>query len=136
MNAAWSPMRAITSNPSTPDQKASARSRSDTLRCTWPMSTRGSIASLMLPSVPSYASPAPGNTRRVSEVATGCGGCGGALPDGARFCPACGRPASGDVREEPIDLHVAEPHYFGLGPPVFVFSIALALLVLGIVLIV
>src|SRR2546423_5987964 len=44
MNAAWSPIRAITSKPRTPDQNASARSMSDTLRWTWPMSTRGSSA--------------------------------------------------------------------------------------------
>ena len=35
-----------------------------------------------------------------------------------------------------MDLHVAEPRYFGLGPPVLVFSIAIVLLVVGIVLIV
>src|SRR5947208_2391493 len=34
----------MTSNPSTPCQNASARSMSATFRCTWPMSTRGSIA--------------------------------------------------------------------------------------------
>src|SRR6516165_11980262 len=44
MNAAWSPIRAITSKPSTPDQNPSARSRSETFRWTCPMSTRGSIA--------------------------------------------------------------------------------------------
>ena len=49
--------------------------------------------------------------------------------------PPAARPTA-EVREEPVDLHVAEPRYFGLGPPVFVFSVALVLLVVGIVLIV
>jgi hypothetical protein len=74
---------------------------------------------------------APGNTGRVAT----CAHCGQPLPEGARYCPACGRPTA-EVREEPVDLHVAEPRYFGLGPPVLVFSIAAALLALGIVLIV
>jgi hypothetical protein len=67
-------------------------------------------------------------------VAT-CTHCGQELPQGARYCPACGRPAA-EAREEPVDLHVAQPRYFGLAPPVFVFSIALVLLVVGVVLIV
>jgi hypothetical protein len=72
----------------------------------------------------------------VSETPAACAHCGEPVPTGARYCPACGRPTVAAVREEPIDLHVAEPRYFGLGPPVFVFSVALVLLVLGIVLIV
>ena len=40
------------------------------------------------------------------------------------------------VRDVPIEVQHAEPRYFGLGTPVFVFSAAAALLVLGIVLIV
>jgi serine/threonine protein kinase len=32
-------------------------------------------------------------------LAAGCAGCGGELPAGARFCPACGRSASGLVAE-------------------------------------
>ena len=82
-------------------------------------------------SLPSYGTRTHGNT---GGVAT-CTQCGQELPQGARFCPACGRPTA-EVREEPVDLHVAEPRYFGLGPPVFVFSVALVLLVVGIVLIV
>jgi hypothetical protein len=67
-------------------------------------------------------------------VAT-CTHCGQELPQGARFCSACGRPVS-EARDEPVDVHVAEPHYFGLAPPVFVFSLAVLLLVVGIVLVV
>lgn len=67
-----------------------------------------------------------------------CSHCGAELPESAAFCPACGRrtdapPAA--VREVPIDVQHAEPRWFGLGPPVFVFAVATALLVLGIVLV-
>ena len=55
------------------------------------------------------------------------------------FCPSCGRrtdlPAP-EPREEPIDIQHAEPRYFGLASPVFVFGVLLALLVVGIVLVV
>jgi hypothetical protein len=68
-----------------------------------------------------------------------CSHCGGDLPDSATFCPSCGRrtdlPAP-EPREEPIDVQHAEPRYFGLGPPVFVFGASMVLLVLGIVLVV
>ncbi len=67
-----------------------------------------------------------------------CSHCGGPLPAAATFCPSCGRRADAPPeprRDVPIDVQHAKPHYFGLGPPVFVFSAAVALLVLGIVLI-
>jgi hypothetical protein len=68
-----------------------------------------------------------------------CSHCGGDLPENATFCPSCGRrtdlPAS-ETREEPIDVQYAKPRYFGLGSPVFVFGVMLALLVAGIVLVV
>ena len=38
------------------------------------------------------------------------------------------------MREVPIDVQHAEPRWFGLGPPVFVFGVAVALVALGIVL--
>jgi hypothetical protein len=67
-----------------------------------------------------------------------CSHCGGPLPVDATFCPSCGRrtdapPAAS--REVPIDVQHAEPRYFGLGTPVFIFAAAAALLLLGIVLI-
>ena len=68
-----------------------------------------------------------------------CSHCGGGLPANAAFCPSCGRRADAPPfaeRDVPIDVQHAEPRYFGLGPPVLVFSAALALLVLGIVLVV
>ena len=68
-----------------------------------------------------------------------CSHCGGPLPASATFCPSCGRRTDAPPatrREVPIDVQHAEPRYFGLGTPVFVFTAALALLVLGIVLIV
>lgn len=68
-----------------------------------------------------------------------CSHCGGDLPENATFCPSCGRrtdlPAA-EPREEPIDVQYAEPRYFGLGSPVFVFAVMVALLVVGIVLLV
>jgi hypothetical protein len=64
-----------------------------------------------------------------------CSHCGGTLPADATFCPSCGRrtnaPVDGDVA---VDVHYAEPRFFGLAPPVFVFSAAILLLVFGIVL--
>ena len=38
-------------------------------------------------------------------------------------------------RDVPIDVQHAEPRWFGVGPPVFVFGVAVALVALGIVLI-
>jgi hypothetical protein len=66
-----------------------------------------------------------------------CSHCGGTLPADASFCPSCGRRTNAPPahRDFPLDVQHAQPHYFGLAPPVFVFSAALALLVLGIVLI-
>lgn len=67
-----------------------------------------------------------------------CSHCGGPLPANATFCPSCGRRADAPPveRDGPVDVQHAQPHYFGLGPPVFVFSAALVLLLLGIFLIV
>ena len=66
-----------------------------------------------------------------------CSHCGGTLPADATFCPSCGRRTDAPVdREVPIDVQYAEPRFFGLAPPVFVFSAAAALLLLGVVLIV
>jgi hypothetical protein len=68
-----------------------------------------------------------------------CSHCGGSLPVDATFCPSCGRRTDAPpvtARDVPIEVQHAEPRYFGLGTPVFVFSAAAALLVLGIVLIV
>jgi hypothetical protein len=66
-----------------------------------------------------------------------CAHCGGELPPNATFCPSCGRrTAAAAEREGPIDVQHAEPRYFGLAPPVFVFAAAVALLVLGVALLV
>lgn len=68
-----------------------------------------------------------------------CSHCGGELPASAVFCPSCGRRTDApptEVRDVPIDVQHAEARYFGLGQPIFVFSFAVALLVLGIVLLV
>jgi hypothetical protein len=65
-----------------------------------------------------------------------CSHCGSTLPADASFCPSCGRRTNAppDGRDVPIDVQYAEPRYFGLAPPVFVFGAAAALLVLGVVL--
>jgi hypothetical protein len=66
-----------------------------------------------------------------------CSHCGGALPVDATFCPSCGRRTDAPPmteRDVPIDVQHAQPHYFGLGTPVFILSAAGLLLVLGIVL--
>ena len=67
-----------------------------------------------------------------------CSHCGGDLPENATFCPSCGRRTDlpgPEPREEPIDVQHADPRYFGLGSPVFVFGVMLALVVIGIVLV-
>lgn len=68
-----------------------------------------------------------------------CAHCGGDLPTGAVFCPACGMrttdlPAGETVRGFPIDVHHAEARWFGLEPPVLVLGVMAVLLVLGVVL--
>ena len=66
-----------------------------------------------------------------------CSHCGGVLPADAVFCPSCGRRTDAppvEPRDVPVDVQHAKPHYFGLGPPVFVLSLAVGLLVLGVVL--
>ncbi len=40
------------------------------------------------------------------------------------------------MRDVPIDVQHAEPRYFGLGPPIFVFSLGVGLLVLGAILLI
>lgn len=67
---------------------------------------------------------------------TTCRHCGRELPADSTFCPSCGRRVSADARDVPIDVQHAEPRYFGLGPPIFVFAVALVLFVTGIVLLV
>jgi hypothetical protein len=65
-----------------------------------------------------------------------CSHCGGDLPDHAVFCPSCGRRTDARTTDAPIEIQHAEPRYFGLGQPIFVFSLAVGLLVLGVVLLV
>lgn len=66
---------------------------------------------------------------------TSCPHCGAELPANAAFCPSCGRRAT-LPDHGPVDVHHAEPTYFGLGPPLLALTVALALIVLGVVLIV
>jgi hypothetical protein len=69
-------------------------------------------------------------------VAT-CSHCGGDLPAKAVFCPSCGRRTDlADSSDGPVDVQYAEPHYFGLGQPIFVFALGTGLLLLGVILLV
>lgn len=68
-----------------------------------------------------------------------CSHCGTELRPDAVFCSSCGRrttdlPADETVRGFPIDVHHAEPRWFGLEPPVLVLGVISVLLLLGIVL--
>jgi hypothetical protein len=46
--------------------------------------------------------PLPSDSERVSPISPEtCGNCGGALPDGARFCPTCGAPVARDADAQP-----------------------------------
>jgi len=66
-----------------------------------------------------------------------CAHCGRDLPAESVFCPSCGRRTDAPPtapRDVPIDVQHAEPRYFGLGPPIFVFSLGVGLLVLGVIL--
>jgi hypothetical protein len=68
-----------------------------------------------------------------------CSHCGGELPASAVFCPSCGRRTDApptEPHDAAIDVHHAQPRYFGLGQPIFVFSLVVGLLVLGVVLLV
>src|SRR5262249_56906250 len=66
-------------------------------------------------------------------------------PEGARFCPSCGTPADAGetVREQvpptetgevPVSYDVAEPHFFGVTPPLLLLGLAGVLIVVAIVL--
>ncbi len=66
-----------------------------------------------------------------------CSHCGADLPVDAVFCPSCGRRTDAppaEARDVPIDIQRAAPRYFGLGQPIFVFSLLVGLLVLGVIL--
>jgi zinc ribbon protein len=68
-----------------------------------------------------------------------CSHCGVELPEKATFCPACGRRTDApppDPAVLPIVLRPEEPRYFGLSSPPFVLSIAVGVIVVGIVLVV
>ena len=75
--------------------------------------------------------------RRYNARVDSCSHCGGALPADAIFCPSCGRRTDAppiEPRDVPIDVQHAKPRYFGLGPPIFVLSLAVVLIVVGVVL--
>jgi zinc-ribbon domain len=82
-------------------------------------------------------------------ASTNCTNCGARLPKESRFCPECGvRVAAGDdataveeippeeIGTVPVHTVAAEPHYFGIAPPLALFALAVASLVLAVVLLV
>ena len=75
-----------------------------------------------------------------------CANCGAALPKDGRFCPECGvrTSATNDVTaveevrpdetgQVPVSKVAVAPRYFGVAPPLALFAIAVASLVLAIV---
>jgi hypothetical protein len=76
-----------------------------------------------------------------------CPNCGGRVPEGAHFCPACGvrlAAAPDDITaveqvppdetgQVPVNKVAVTPRYFGVAPPLALFALALASLVLAIV---
>src|SRR4051812_9727025 len=78
-----------------------------------------------------------------------CANCGARLPEESRFCPECGvrrSAATGATAVEevppeetgsvPVHTVAVAPRYFGVAPPLALFALAVAALVLGIVLLV
>lgn len=63
-----------------------------------------------------------------------CGVCGGGLPRGAAFCPHCGGRVADELPQGPAA--VAEPHLYGVTPPMTLLALALAVLAAGVVLLV
>src|SRR5204863_8666692 len=76
-----------------------------------------------------------------------CGNCGARLPRDSRFCPECGVRVSaandvtavGEVAPEetgrvPVHRVAVAPRYFGIAPPLALFALAVATLVVAVVL--
>ena len=85
--------------------------------------------------------------RNASIAVADCANCGARLPEDTRFCPECGvRTSAGSgataVEEIPpeetgsVPVHrvTVAPHYFGVAPPLALFALALAALVVAVVL--
>ena len=82
-----------------------------------------------------------------APLADSCPGCGDGVPDGARYCPSCGAAVEDPVgttlrvevppdetRPGPVSFSHTEPRWFGLTPPVLLFSVTVGCFVLAIVL--
>ena len=82
-----------------------------------------------------------------APLADSCPGCGDGLPGGARYCPSCGAAVEDPVgttlrvevppdetRPGPVSFSHTEPRWFGLTPPVLLFSVTVGCFVLAIVL--
>jgi len=78
-----------------------------------------------------------------------CPTCGTPVAPDAKFCQECGRRVDVRIDDDPppdlplddprdpvpVATHAAEPQYFGLGPPLFVFSVAVVLFVAAVLVI-
>lgn len=60
-----------------------------------------------------------------------CPACSATLPADARYCAACGRPATETGDPVPVAFARVEPHWFGVTPPTFLFGVAVAMVVLA-----
>ena len=78
--------------------------------------------------------------------AASCPNCGARLPENARFCPDCGvrvpseldataveKVPPDETGRVPVTVTQAAPRYFGVTPPMIVFALAVASLVLAVV---
>ena len=76
-----------------------------------------------------------------------CPSCGGATPEGSRFCPHCGtrlaedtgstaviEPPPDETGPVPVQTQTVEPHLFGVTPPMALLALAVAALAVGILL--
>jgi hypothetical protein len=81
----------------------------------------------------------------MSHEASNCASCGAPLPDGARFCPACGTAVESGSTERaevpphettpaPVAVTRVSPRWFGVTPASLVLVLALMALVAGVVL--
>jgi Double zinc ribbon len=81
-----------------------------------------------------------------SPAETGaCPNCGGDVPHDARFCPTCGArlqagstavipPPPDETGRVPVSIASAEPHLFGVTPPLASFVLGVASLAVGVLL--
>jgi hypothetical protein len=86
-----------------------------------------------------------GRNGSVNEPLANCASCGAPLPDGAKFCPACGTAVEAGSTERaevpphettpaPVTVTRVSPRWFGVAPASLLLVLALMALVAGVVL--